>query len=123
MGILERGVGLADALSVEAFFSHPSRRLIGFLLHRLVFLGVLSEMMRSALINNSVLFRSDLQGSWFSYRFHRCIKFFSYATTSPSIFPLSAGAHVRARAVLHASERPRASGAAAGGVPSIPRGV
>ena len=39
MGILERGVGLADALSVEAFFSHPSRRLIGFLPHRVVFLG------------------------------------------------------------------------------------
>ena len=64
MGILERGVGLADALSVEAFFSHLSRRLIGFLLHRVVFLGVLSEMMSNALITNVILFECFLQGSW-----------------------------------------------------------
>ena len=56
MGILERGVGLADALSVEAFFSHPSRRLIGFLPHRVVFLG------GEALITNVILFEYFFAG-------------------------------------------------------------
>lgn len=62
MGILERGVGLADALSVEAFFSHPSKRLIGFLPHRVVFLGGGGEMMSNALITNVILFEYFFAG-------------------------------------------------------------
>ena len=123
IGLLGRGGRFARAPTVEGVFFHPSMRLMGFLIGRVAFRQAGSQAVHPIAINNAESFERLLQRSWFSYRFHRSAKFFSYATTSPSIFPVPADAHVRARPVLHACERPGARGAAAGGVSSIPRDI